>query len=226
MFNKKHFKIILLSITQIITCKVWAIEPLPQFSLSVGRSLPNYFFKEESSGYLVSDGMLKNSWNYFELQTRINSDNRMTIGLQMIGRNFSIHYTPTPRGNLMEKRHSSVIQSFYVGLEHLLIDKDQKHQVFYVSKLFISKLIDGTTLYYDDTIPPNNYTMKERYDILGPASLISLSAGGIYERRLYENILYARINPEFVFNIMTNKSGRSNATNRFVINLGICLRVY
>lgn len=71
-----------------------------------------------------------------------------------------------------------------------------------------------------DTVPPNNYTIKDRSESL-QCNMYSMGLGPKLIIQTPVKAMFLKFKSEFVFNFYTRKSYRSNATNRLVVEIAL-----
>ncbi len=143
-----------------------------------------------------------------------------------IGRNLSVHSYrimnshPQPYG-FVSKDVSTTIWCTPLSLSNMVYNKNDT-KLFFVCRLGFPKIITDVRYIYNDSIPPNNYTLRYRQDGSIDRSIMASVGAGI-EHQLFIKEVFVMCHAEY---ILGSRFGSTNSVNRLCISAGLSFKVY
>ncbi len=193
----------------------------PFFKLNIQKTNAFYYIKQPSYGHYTQNYFLLNGFLDVSLEKRFSDDNYIGIGLNYQGRIYDLNISNSGVNELYKSHFTSSLFSYYLKF-NFPIDSG-KHSNTYLSFAgYMTKTYNDKTDYYNDTIPPNNYTLKNRMN--GEQYTSFSPVIGINNEYRLGNFVYFKSGLEFI--PAYGNSGLYKNNSRLSLNIGIQLRIY
>ncbi|MDI1235505.1 MAG: hypothetical protein PSX81_14595 [bacterium] len=195
-------------------------DSLPWITLNIKTGLPLFLYPntENIPNASVSQSILQNRSYMIDFGFRLNKKSQLFLGGQILGRSYEIVSHNTGYG-FVSKNHGTSILSLALTYSYLFYNKNNL-KCFIIPRLWFSHIAEDIQYKYNDSIPPNNYTIRGRMVNPTVTSTISPSFGFGLERKLFIKELYFMFQTEYVF------SPYGHRTSRLCLNTGLSFKIY
>lgn len=193
----------------------------PMFKMNILKTNALYYIKQPSYGHYTQNYILWNGLMDISLEKRVAHKNYFGIGINYQGRVYDLNFPNTGANQRYKTHYTSSLFSYYLKY-NFHIDSGKSSNTYVSFAAYMTRTYNDKTDYYNDTIMPNSYTLKNRSDFESYTSFAPVI--GINNEYRMGNFVYFRSGLEFI--PAFGNSGNYKNNSRLSMNLGIQLRFY
>ena len=221
LFNKLNF-VILFTFGCLLNLSAQIQDPIG-YNVKFGRILPFYNLYNRPYGVSVeSQTPIQNSWFSLELEKDINKRWGITLGYNLVLRNFNINYKMPHVYDPIRIDHVGSISSIPSGFK-INVLKTKFIEIAVQSGISLTFVSDQLTNRYADSIKVS----YSKYDIKEiKTQYIGYYAGLNLEANLYKRKLFLFLQPSYNGAFKPSGKVELNSVNRFTLSIGLNYRFY
>lgn len=222
VFIKFPFKSLLLFIFFLPSTSLFSQTDSLAF-ITINFNIGNSFYTPPDDGIPNSylSNPLFNTSASIDIGFRLNRRTQLFFGQHISGRSYRVMNSNAGTYGFISKDISKSISSKRISLNWMIYNK-KNTKLFYFNGLGYSRVNTDIKYVYNDSIPVNNYTTRNRQSTKQEPSIFASLGFGI-EHRLFLKEIYLMSQLEY---IVSNKFGSATSINRLNLSAGISLKFY